>query len=60
MVMSDGLQILQVIKREHDTFRLTQKGVVLDLKTGEVYEGVSDGRQEARSQGSEGAGRDAS
>lgn len=44
MAMSDVLQILQAIKRERDTFRLMQKGVVLDLKTGEVYEGVSDGR----------------
>lgn len=38
MAMSDGLQILRAIEREHDAFRLMQKGVVLDLKTGEVYE----------------------
>lgn len=45
MAMSDGLQILQAAKREHDTFRPMRKGVVPDLKTGEVYEGVGDGRQ---------------
>lgn len=39
MAMSDGLQILQAIKREHDTFRLMQKGVVFGLKTGEVTKG---------------------
>ena len=43
MVMSDGLQILRAIERQHDLFRLMQRGVVLDVKTGEVYEGVSDG-----------------
>lgn len=45
MAMSDGPQILRAIERQRDAFRLMQKGVVLDLKTGEVYEGVSDGKQ---------------
>lgn len=44
MAMSDVLQTLQAIRREHDAFRPMRKGVVLDLKTGEVYEGVGDGR----------------
>ena len=39
MALSDGLQILQAIKREHGTFRLMQKGVVLDLKTARYTKG---------------------
>lgn len=37
MAMSDGLQILRAIERQHDVFRSKQKGLVLDLKTGKVY-----------------------
>ena len=45
MTRNNCERILQAIKREHDTFRLMLKGVVLDLKTCEVYEGVSDADQ---------------
>ena len=38
MAMSDGQQILRAIERQHDVFRSMQKGLVLDLKTGKVYE----------------------
>lgn len=50
MAWSDSEQILQAIEREHDTFRLMQRGVVLDVKTGKVYkkgkedEGISGER----------------
>ena len=39
MAMSDGLQTLQAVEREHGTFRLMRKGAVLDLKTARYTKG---------------------
>lgn len=38
MAWSDGERIMRAIERERDVFRLMQRGLVLDVKTGEVYE----------------------
>lgn len=37
MAMSDGLQILRAIERQRDIFRLMQKGVKLDINSGDIY-----------------------
>lgn len=37
MAMSDGLQILRAIERQHDLFRSMQEGIMLDINSGDIY-----------------------